>query len=100
MTAIALSSYQPYCGGDLPCAVFQPTLKVLPSGNSAQYEWLAQTLAKVRARPPATPRLRARSLRRLYILWAVHTLVHDTHLNFSASVITGVPCCAQQLKPD
>ena len=46
--AIALSSYQPYCGGSLPCAVYQPGIQVGPSGNSPQYDWLATDLQSVR----------------------------------------------------
>lgn len=44
---IVLSPYEPYCGGSLPCKLFQPTLNVLPSGNSAQYEWLARDITKI-----------------------------------------------------
>lgn len=45
--AIVLSPYEPYCGGSLPCKVYQPSLNVGPSGNSAQYEWLAREVKKV-----------------------------------------------------
>lgn len=44
---IVLSGYEPYCGGSLPCSVYHPNLNVGPSGTSAQYKWLAETLAKI-----------------------------------------------------
>ena len=43
-----LSTYQPICGGSLPCSIYNPGLNVGPSGNSDQYNWLAMDLASVR----------------------------------------------------
>jgi predicted phosphodiesterase len=44
---IVLSTYQPICGGGLPCAIYNPGLNVGPSGSSDQYIWLAGDLASV-----------------------------------------------------
>ena len=44
--AIALSSYQPICGGSLPCAIYNPDLNI-SGGSSPQYTWLANDLAAV-----------------------------------------------------
>ena len=37
-----LSTYQPICGGGLPCKIYNPGLNVGPSGSSDQYIWLAK----------------------------------------------------------
>ncbi len=44
--AIALSNYQPICGGSLPCAIYNPGLNISGS-SSPQYTWLANDLAAV-----------------------------------------------------
>ena len=49
MHTTVLSTYQPICGGSLPCAIYNPGLKVGPSGSSDQYNWLAGDLASVRS---------------------------------------------------
>ena len=50
--AIALSLYQPVCGGSLPCQIYNPGLNITGSA-SPQYTWLANDLAKVWCRSAA-----------------------------------------------
>ncbi len=49
--AIALSPYQPICGGSLPCAIYNPGLNI-SGGTSPQYTWLANDLAAVSSVAP------------------------------------------------